>query len=75
MESQNKIITELLKATQAAPSTKRSISSTLRIFNPEVADTEAETWQHTASIILREHPLEGAALVMILSKASKKSID
>ncbi|KAH8316859.1 hypothetical protein KR067_000308, partial [Drosophila pandora] len=67
LESQNRVITELLKATPQ-PDT-RAASAMLPIFNPEAAEADAAAWCKTADMILSEHPQEGASLVMTLSKS------
>jgi len=53
----------------AATTTTREISVSLPIFSPEAAGADAGAWCKTANMILPEHPLEGSALVMALSKS------
>ncbi|XP_052854743.1 uncharacterized protein LOC128263692 [Drosophila gunungcola] len=70
LESQNRVITELLKAAQLTPApSTRPVSAVLPTFNPEAADADAAAWCKTASMISCEHQQEGASLVMTLSKS------
>ncbi|KAH8292901.1 hypothetical protein KR044_006971, partial [Drosophila immigrans] len=70
LEAQNQKFLEFLKAMQTpAKTTTRETSVTLPTFNPESAGADAAAWCKTANMILTEHPLEGSALVMTLSKS------
>lgn len=56
-----------------AETTARETSVTLPTFNSESAGDDATAWCKTANMILTEHPLEGSALVMTLSKSLAES--
>lgn len=47
----------------------KTTTTTLPIFNPDAPGADALAWYRTTDMILSEHPLEGSALVMALTKA------
>lgn len=69
-EMQQKTMTQLIEAIRTP--TPMSEITVLEI-NPEHPDSDPRAWSATVDICLNEHPLEGASLVITLSKALKSS--
>ncbi|XP_057324637.1 uncharacterized protein LOC130667164 [Microplitis mediator] len=67
LEAQNRNLIELMKVVTKPQSSIKNIS--LPKFNPENSSADPVAWCATADMCLSERPLEGSALIIVLSEA------
>ncbi|KAJ2943625.1 hypothetical protein O0L34_g16737 [Tuta absoluta] len=71
-EMQNQQMRALIEVLKPSSGTRNS-SINLPEFSPDDPEADARSWCVTAELCLADHPLEGSKLVIVLSKALKKS--
>lgn len=69
-EQQTRNMKQLIEAIKG-PSISSAIS--MPEYNPDTPDSDARAWSNTVDLILSEQPLQGAPLIIALSKALKGS--